>query len=115
MYSYSFNKIRHLIPSELMAASISLESIGINEYVWKWKDALRVIEIIVNNRMPILGGDVYNYMGDVIKGTGDSWFIKRKHNESLELFVERSKDSANEYIKAYTEKNGNSYYFSIVS
>lgn len=85
--------------------------IGINEIVWKEKDAIKVVDFLITKGYAILGGDVYSIKGDDIELTYDSWYINKSTNQS---FLEDSRKKAFEYISEYVGKNGGNYFYSIV-
>ena len=115
MDNENIRKIKQVLPSDLMARGISLESMGIHEYVWRGKDALAIIDILTKNRIPILGGDGYSYQDSEFRATVDGWYVKSRYDyESAEAFLKDSQRKAIEYIKMYTQKRGENYYFSFV-
>lgn len=108
------NKFRLVLPSELMAKAIPLTSVGVNEFAWKWRDAIAVVKILVANRLLVLGGDVYSYVTEVVKPTYDNWYFQPTESKSLDDALEESQNKSIEYIKAYAQKNGESFCYSIV-
>ena len=69
------------------------------------------IDWIESKKFVILGGDVYSRQGDMFDITYDSWSYspKNKDNDSL-----KSISVAKNYIKQYTNSNGENFYFAIV-
>lgn len=115
MNNYNFAKIQNDIPSDLMAKAVSAKAMGINDYLWKWNDALRLIDLFVEHKLPILGGDVYEYIDNNLKYTDNSWSIsKRDLFAPSENYIVESKNLAFTYIKNYIKKNGENYYFLII-
>ena len=89
----------------------SLEEFGVTNYAYTFKDVLAYIDWIESKKFVILGGDVYSRQGDMFDITYDSWSYspKNKDNDSLE-----SISVAKNYIKQYTNSNGENIYFAIV-
>lgn len=106
---------RKELPPKLMSSSISLEKINENNYAWLLNDALAVIEILKNARIPILGGDVFLLQNGNPNFTYDSWYIKgREEYNSAEEFLVDSEQRAVKYITTYAQKNGDKYCYSFV-
>ena len=89
----------------------SLEEFGVTNYAYTFKDVLAYIDWIESKKFIILGGDVYSRQGDIFDLTYDSWYYspKNKDNDSL-----KSISVAKNYIKQYTNSNGENFYFAIV-
>ena len=90
----------------------SLEEFGVTNYAYTFKDVLAYIDWIESKKFVILGGDVYSRQGDMFDITYDSWYYspKNKDNASLE-----SISVAKNYIKQYTNSNGENFYFTVVT
>ena len=88
----------------------SLEEFGVRNYAYTFKDVLAYIDWIESKKFVILGGDVYSRQGDMFELTYDSWYYspKNKDNDSL-----KSISMAKNYIKQYTNSNGENFYFAI--
>jgi hypothetical protein len=106
---------RHL-PSAIVKTALSLENIGVDEYAWDWQDSIKIIETLTGpaNKIPILGGDVYVLANGQFKHTGDSWFIEKAVSESSDVFLDRTRFISIAYIKTYTARNGENFFYSIV-
>ena len=89
----------------------SLEEFGVTNYAYTFKDVLAYIDWIESKKFVILGGDVYSRQGDMFELTYDSWYYspESKDNDSL-----KSISVAKNYIKQYTNSNGENFYFAIV-
>lgn len=92
----------------ILSNTIDLKSIGINEYAWKSKYALQIINFLTSNHYIILGGDVYEEKNNLIDFTYDSWYYDGDDD------IEKSRKIAYNYITNYILENGNNSYFSIV-
>ena len=88
----------------------SLEEFGGTNYAYTFKDVLAYIDWIESKKFVILCGDVYSRQGDIFDLTYDSWYYspKNKDNDSL-----KSISMAKNYIKQYTNSNGENFYFAI--
>lgn len=69
----------------------SLEEIGIDNYAFPY--------------VSILGGDVYLKRGSSIDISYDNWYCDKKEDEQDSVFVNRSCDVAETFIKEYKRKN----------
>ena len=89
----------------------SLAELGVASYAYTYQDMLAYIDWIESKKFVILGGDVYSRQGDIFDLTYDSWYYspKNKDNDSL-----KSISMAKNYIKQYTNSNGEDFYFAIV-
>jgi hypothetical protein len=89
----------------------SLAELGVASYAYTFTDVLTYINWIESKKFVILGGDVYSRQGDMFDITYDSWYFspKNKDNDSQE-----SISVAKNYIKQYTNSNGENFYFAIV-
>ena len=89
----------------------SLAELGVASYAYTYQDMFAYIDWIESKKFVILGGDVYSRQGDMFDITYDSWSYspKNKDNDSLE-----SISVAKNYIKQYTNSNGENIYFAIV-
>jgi len=112
MAKHSF---REILPPSLLEKAISLEKQGINEYVWIWRDALVVINILTSSRILVLGGDVYSPEKDRFRPTGDNWYVNRKGLIPTDTDLQHAHSLSSNYIEAYVKKNGDNCYFSIVA
>ena len=112
MAKHSFHEL--LTPS-LFEKAISLESLGIDDYVWTWRDALIVINILISNRILVLGGDVYSPEKDGFRPTYDNWYVNRNGLIPTDTDLQHAQALSSNYIELYVKKNSENYYFSIVA
>jgi hypothetical protein len=98
--------------SDRTLKSISLESLGVNDFAYLQKEALKIANGYFNSYKPILGGDVYKLVNGSIESTSDSWYCDRKESETLYNYVVRSYHVACDYIRNYPDKTNT--FFSIV-
>ncbi len=97
------------IIGEKINDAISLSAIGINEYAWDYNSIVDIIPILRENRLPILGGDVFIIKNGIIKPTCDSWYYKIL----TDCDFEKSYIRTIEYINLFEEKE-DKYVYSIV-
>ncbi len=98
--------------SDRTLKSVSLELLGVNDFAYPRKDALKIANGYFNSNKPILGGDVYKLVNGRIESTSDSWYCDRKESESLYNYVVRSYHITCDYIRNYPDKTNT--FFSIV-
>jgi hypothetical protein len=104
-----------LIPKELKDNMISLEPYGSPEYLWNWRDVLKVIDILVSKKKMILGGDLYYYLDGRHKPTGDSWYTDPENESYITMDdILRSQKRSIDYINLIVSRNGDNFYYSLV-
>lgn len=86
-----------------------LESLGVHEFAWDYKNVFSAIEIMKNKRIPIVGGDVCYMNNGNIEYTYDTWTIDYTNNKSS---YEQSIDFINDYISV--TRNDKIYLFVLV-
>jgi len=99
------------LPEQIISSGISLESIGVNEVAWEYEMALSVVDFLKDNRMPILGGDVYKRIAGEVVPTYDNWFVNRSECGYL---MQRTFEKAKTYILDYAKNHGEGYLYSII-
>ncbi len=100
-----------IIPKELLENGYDLDMLGISEIAWKKKEILLIIQLLQENKIPILGGDVYSIKGGKVILTYDNWFTI---NDNSVNFISNSFDNAILYITNYEKRNGNNFIYSLV-
>ncbi|NNM43449.1 MAG: hypothetical protein HKM07_03820 [Chlamydiae bacterium] len=91
------------IEKELFKRIVPLEKYGLSrDLSWEKEEAIRIIKLLMNENVGILGGDVYNIQNDQFKPLYDNWSCERKEKESKEDFFLRSKKIALSYIENYS-------------
>lgn len=99
---------KNLLPNSLIDKGIHLDKhLGINEYAWRYSEIIDVINLVSENNLKILGGDVYFFYKDTIRVTYDNWFVSSKSQEE-------SISYSLKYINEYHNNNGDDYIYSIV-
>ena len=83
----------------------SLEEIGINNFAFLYQQAILLVDVLRQSNVPILGGDVYLRLESSIEISYDNWYCDKKEDERDSVFVNRSCDVAETFIKEYKRKN----------
>ena len=81
--------------------SISLEQYGLNDLAWDQESAKTLIYSILEDKIGILGGDVYKITERRLEPLYDNWSCEPNENESQEEYYLRSKNMSLKYIKDY--------------
>ena len=102
-----------ILPERLLKRRVSMESLGVMEAAWHYEDAMEAIDIIAQEDIVILGGDVLVANSDLLQYTYDSWYM------SDDLLVKEncrniSIEKAREYINWYLAKFGQGFLYSLV-
>ena len=102
---------RIILPKQYRQKMINLKTYGNNEFAWKKKDALNLLNEIFLQEASILGGDVIEFIDkEKINPTYDNWSIEKSNFKSEEEFATKSKTISKEYINTYHENNRNIIY-----
>ena len=98
----------NILPQALLSRGIFLrEKIGVYEIGWEFDDIVKVLDIIKEKEMTVLGGDVYELNGDEIIITYDSWSFSGSN------FI-KSFEKASKYINNYYKNNGDDFIYTLV-
>lgn len=98
----------NILPQVLLNRGIFLrEKIGVYEVGQKFDDVIKVLDIIKEKEMTVLGGDVYELNGGEIIITYDSWSFSGSN------FI-KSFEKASEYINNYYKNNGDDFIYTLV-
>lgn len=85
----------------ILSRGISLEHLGVRNWGLRRDDALGAIYDLEALGIPILGGDVYQLIGEIAEQTYDSWYCDQAPDELDSVFLKRSLDKAANYICSY--------------
>ena len=89
----------NILPQSLLSRGIFLrDKIGVYEIGWKFDDVIKVLDIIKEKEMMVLGGDIYGLNGEELIITYDSWSFAGSN------FI-KSFEKAIEYIDNYHKNN----------
>lgn len=99
---------------KILSKGISLESIGVRNWALSQQEALQVLSSFVELQIPILGGDVCEFVDGNIQYNYDNWYCDRLPNESHSNFVSRSIRKTKEYIEHYNIREVDKIFFAFV-
>ena len=98
----------NILPQSLLSREIFLrDKIGVYEIGWKFDDVVKVLDVIKEKEMTVLGGDVYELNDDEIIIAYDSWSFSGSN------FI-KSFEKASKYINNYYKNNGGIFIYSLV-
>lgn len=114
MCAEDLKPLKKLLPQELIDKGVHLGMIGVDDFAWKWQDALLIIEYLHRKEIFILGGDVYTPSGNRIRPLGDGWYATKTGYLPTANEIENSRIKSLEYINTYVKRNGEDFLFAIV-
>lgn len=82
------------------------------ELTWRYQDALKVAQILYEHACVILGGGVYEEVGDLLEATYDSWYVIREKNSSWQDYVQQAYVKTNSYLHLMYSRNGDKFFYS---
>ena len=98
----------NILPQSLLSRGIFLrDKIGVYEISWKFDDVIKVLDIIKEKEMVVLGGDVYGLNGYEVIIIYDSWSFSGSN------FIKSFK-KASKYINNYYKSNGGNFIYTLV-
>lgn len=106
--------LNRLIEEKITQNAVSLDKYGINQLAWEKADAMKLIFSIMNDRIGVLGGDVYRLTSDRLEPLCDNWLNEPSDVESLDEFFLRSKSETLKYIEVYPVDAEEKILFSII-
>ncbi len=98
----------------LKSNGIALKSLGLNAVALRRVDALHAVEILRDDGIPILGGDVYVMRGTRIDFAYANWHCDQGPQEAAIAYGGRTWSTAAQYIRAFPERPGEEPLFVIV-
>ncbi|MFJ5299598.1 Imm40 family immunity protein [Pseudomonas sp. NPDC088368] len=82
----------------ILSCGVYLGRLGIKNWALERNDAIRIIDEFEALGIPVLGGDVYQLVGEIAEQTYDSWYCDQQTGELDAVFFARSLDRARKYI-----------------
>ena len=82
---------------------VSLVSIGINAYALKKSDALEFLNILEQEKVPVLGGEAFSWKDNCLTLTYDNWFCNRDDSKNKDCFLLLSLEKARNFIENYPD------------
>ena len=101
------------LKEKISIKSIHLNIYGMDDLAWTKQDAKNLIESIMNDKIGILGGDVYKLSINFLEPLYDNWSCEPNKSESEEEFYLRSKIESLKYIENYPIELNEKIIFSI--
>lgn len=92
----------------------SLEKIGVQNWALEKEQALAAIFKFTALQIPILGGDVCEFMDGILQYNLDSWHCDQLLYEPKIDFVARSLEQAKQYIEGYKSITDRLVFFAFV-
>jgi hypothetical protein len=103
-----------LLPKELGDSGRDLrDECGVNNVAWNRKNAMMVVECL-DPKFAILGGDVYAMSAGQLSLTIDNWSCERGASEEDDVYIERSRARALQYLTSYQSPDNVDPWFTIV-
>lgn len=103
-----------LVPMHLTSYALSLEELGLADVAWPVHRIGEVLNALKDAGVAILGGDVYENDGGLLRATYDNWHCERLRTESLTEYTRRSWQQAWEYTHTYPRNPMKALYFVLV-
>ena len=91
----------------VLNVGVPLHDIGISNWALSREEALNAISQLAQNKVAVLGGDVYVVSLNSFEHNYDNWFCDKQNEESEFEFLERSIGQARSYIKNYNDQMEN--------
>jgi hypothetical protein len=82
---------------------IQLTSLGLDEVALTKKNAMRALDIFVDKKTPVLGGDVYFLKNGRLSSAYANWYTERSPEETISSYAERTWVESREYIRNFVE------------
>lgn len=98
----------------LNAKGVRLDHFGLNDVALRRDDAIAAVDIIGNEFIPILGGDVYFINGGRIELAYANWYTNKNPGESIYDFCVRSIRETEVYIKNFPDYKDKTPIFSLI-
>jgi len=98
----------------LFYRGIRLHDFGVNNWILDKNQALDVINELETLKIPILGGDIYEFDNGIPRPNYDNWYCDRQSGESWDDYVYRSINHSRTYINNYHNPSRKDVYFALV-
>jgi hypothetical protein len=92
----------------------NLLPIGVNGIALRKNHSLRAVEILENNKIPILGGDVFVLSNEKIEFSYDSWYCNEEDFNQYEEYLHNSWEVSRKYIELFKDTVREIYLFQII-
>lgn len=81
---------------------------------WRFQDVKKVLEIVKDNKLVNVGGDVFTVNDSEVDSTWDAYFYDLDKNLSWVINVEHSYNNALAYIESFHKDNGDNFCYGVV-
>ncbi|HYD34969.1 MAG TPA: Imm40 family immunity protein [Vitreimonas sp.] len=102
------------IIKEILSVGVPLHNKGVDNWALTKEQALLAAEQLMNLKISILGGDVYELSDGEIIPTYDNWYTQRLINENKEEYLLRTISETRKYIANYKSASDKQIYFVLV-
>jgi len=103
------------LPKKMLSKALSLNSIGICNVAFRYRDITLLIDILRSHKICILGGDVVELATNNSPTLNyDNWATERGPGEAFEDLRERSYLETIKYIENYPKKEEENILFALV-
>src|ERR1700689_3543579 len=102
----TLNSMNHLHKYQciLDQYGVKLQQLGLDDVVLESEYALRAVKILLDERLSILGGDVFFKEGGNVRLAYANWYANKLANETDLAYVERSCQVALNYIAKFPKR-----------
>lgn len=100
------SKIPESFFSILRQEGVSLKSEGVDDMALPLEAALRAISILRASRVPTVGGEVWERVGDRFKPTYDGWSLERENCIDENEYIDATLNAAEKVVGFYSSRNG---------
>jgi hypothetical protein len=90
----------------LASTGMSLQQLGLEDIALQREDALTAVEILQQQSIPILGGDVYFVRDGRAEPAYANWHCDSRTDERPADYLSRSCQDARQYITAFPDRDG---------
>jgi len=106
--------IKKEIQEKILKKAISLKEFGANDLTWEKESAKKLINLLMEDEIGILGGSVYKIDSNKLIPLYDNWYLEPDVKEETKEYYTRSKKKAFEYINNYPVYPDEKIIFSLV-
>lgn len=98
----------------IVSNGIALHEQGVNNWALPKRQALVALNKFENEKISVLGGDVYELNNNEPESNYDSWYCDKEPGESSDDYMVRSVNKARAYIFNYNSPNKRQELFVLV-
>jgi len=98
----------------ILSCGVTLHDMGVNNWALTKEQALAAFDKFTDQKISVLGGDVYELVDGSPESNYDNWYCEREGGESLEFFATRSVRQARAYVNNYNNPSGKETFYILV-